>query len=459
MHNARFMFGAAVMLALALMAGCGDDVVYETDPRLTNDLFHGAVVGTVVQKDSGALVIASQETAIDSAHVDPGTGVFELADLPVGNYVITIVAENFRTYELKNVVVTHGGRIYIGEIDLSTVPDLVATHYPEDLTEIVYDSRWQQLVVSITFTEPMNRESVETAFSTEPPTEGIFMWGQYATQPRDPYYGDDASKDGGRGGTITTFSKVTALTYRIARKDCFADTTYTVTLSTAARDTSGTHLRMPLEFSFSTVQSATTLDGIQTSPAHGDVDVPLMTLNGISLTFPRRMDPSTTERSAVMVPDDERIYIWPEENRLTIYTGGPFRADTTYTVTIGPEAEDLDGVALGEAFSFSFDTAAVSVESTVPRNGQLFVDPKSQVNTYMVRCTVQEAFSIEPPVSGSFRWGYRENETEKRAITFAPYTTLKPNTKYTVTIGTGARDMYGSGLDEETTFSFITMPE
>jgi len=321
--------GLIIVIAVAAFARCGKEVIYEPDPQLTNDLFHGTIVGTVHQKDSGALVIVSQEAPVDSAGIDPDDGTFRIEDLPVGNYVLTVEADNFRLYTIKNVVVTHGGIIYVGEIDLSTVPDLVASHYPADQDEIVYSSRWQQLVVSITFTEPMNRESVEEAFSTEPPTEGIFYWGSYATDPRPVYYDDADSKSGGQGGTITTFSKVTALTYRIAQKDCFTDTTYTVTLSTAAHDTSGVHLRMPLTFSFSTVQSSSTIDGIQTVPYHGDVDVALMSGSGISITFPRRMDPSTTESAITMEPDDDRIYIWPEKNRLTIYTGGPFRADTT----------------------------------------------------------------------------------------------------------------------------------
>ena len=39
-------------------------------------------------------------------------------------------------------MVQGAGNTYIGEIDLSTVPDLVTSHYPEDLAEIVYNNRY-----------------------------------------------------------------------------------------------------------------------------------------------------------------------------------------------------------------------------------------------------------------------------------------------------------------------------
>jgi len=104
------------------------------------------------------------------------------------------------------------------------------------------------------------------------------------------------------------------------------------------------------------------------------------------------------------------------------------------------------------------------VESTQPRNGELFVNYESpyvtlRFNTYMVKSTVEKAFHISPDVSGSFRWEGKDGSGGKKSITFFPSESLAPNTKYTVTLGTEAEDIYGTGLKEPYTFSFVTRPE
>jgi len=445
--------------------GCEEKIYIDNNLDLNNDAFHGNIVGTVVQNFSEAMVSASQETPIDSISIKSSDGSFRIEDLPIGNYDLTIRANNYRIYTLNNVMVQGGGTTYVGELDLSKVPDLVATHYPEDLAEIVYNNRFSRLSISMTFTRPMDRESVEAAFSTDPPTEGIFFWGTYTTAPSWLYYESDYARLAGfdPGATITTYSKITSLTYQVAQKDSYTDTTYFVTLETSAHDTAGNQLRFPLEFSFSTIQSSSTINGIQTRPYHGDEDVDLISYYGIQITFPRNMDQTSTEAALTMTPDMDRIYLWPKRNQLTIYNGGPFLADTTYLIEIDSTAEDLDGIELGYPFSFSFSTASVSVRDTRPNNAELFVefDPYITLwfNTYMVKSTVESAFNITPNISGSFSWGTGHSDNDKTAITFKPSRLLSPNTKYTVTLGTEAEDLFGSKLKEAYEFSFVTRPE
>jgi hypothetical protein len=455
-----------IILFTLLLAGCEEKIynTYNTDPRFFNDAFHGNIVGKVIQKNSNATVTVSQVNQVASTLIAPGDGSFGVYDLEIGNYDLTIESDNFRKYIYTNVIVNGGGTTYLGEIDLSEVPDLVASYYPADLDEIVYDNRYSRLSISVTFTRPMDRESVEAAFSTTPPTDGIFYWGQYSQAPSDIYFRANSDEVFDPGATITTYSKISSFTYRMAQKDSYVDTTYHVTLSTAAKDTAGNELRFPLNFSFSTIQSSSTQNSIITEPYHGDVHVNLINSNGISITFPRNMNFSSTEQAISMIPNVERIYIWPEYNKLTIYTGGPFIADTDYKITIDGTALDRDGIALGEDFDFEFNTAPVSVSSTSPRNGQLFVDYSNapvtiRFNTYMIRSTVQEAFSIFPAISGTFQYGTAYSTSDKTAITFFPSGAYQKNTKYTVTLNTGARDLYNTALGENFEFSFITMPE
>ncbi len=163
-----------ILTLVLLFPNCEKNYYYETDPRFFNDAMHGNIVGKVIQTTSKAIAVASQVKPIDSVAINPYDGSFEIKNLPIGNYDLTIKAENYRIYKRCNVMIQGAGTNYIGDVDLSTVPDLVASHYPEDRGEIVYNNRFSRLSISMTFTQPMDRESVEKAFSTDPPTDGIF---------------------------------------------------------------------------------------------------------------------------------------------------------------------------------------------------------------------------------------------------------------------------------------------
>ncbi len=447
--------------AVFLLTNCEKNIYNEVDPRFYNDAMHGNIVGKVLQTSSNALVIASQVNPVDSTLINPVDGSFAITNLPIGNYDLTIKAENYRIYKNCNVMVQGAGNTYIGEIDLSTVPDLVASHYPEDKDEIAFNNMFARLTISMTFTQPMDRESVEEAFSTDPPTEGVFYWGQYSYAPSWNYFEDSREYAAGgfdQGATITTYSKITSFSYRVAQKDCFVDTTYTVTLASSAKDTAGNYLRFPLEYSFGTVQSSSTINGIQTYPYHGDINVSLISNSGIKITFPRNMDQSSTESAITITPDSDPIFIWPQSNELIIYTGGAFRADETYEITIDSTAMDLDGVKMGDVFTFSFSTTSVGLSYTSPNNGELFVSRSSDIrltfNTYMVKSSVQSAFSISPSVSGYLDW-YYDSKTTMEFI----HNGFQPNTKYTVTIGIEAKDIFGTQMKEPYVFSFITRPD
>jgi hypothetical protein len=450
---------------IILVLGCKETIIeYGLPKQEINDALHGDIVGKVNQMASGAIAIVSQVAPIDSVAVSAADGSFLFRDLRIGNYDLTIRSDNYRTYLHTNVQVQGGGVTYVGEIDLSTIPELVSSTYPEHNAEILYDWRYGRITVSILFTHPMDRASVEQAFSTDPPSTGIFYWGNYTTAPMNTLY---AEKDAARfegGATITTFSKISSMTYQMSRMNSFVDTAYTVTLSTAAKDTSGNHLRFPLVFSFRTVESYVTVFGIQTNPVNGDFDVEPMGYNsGITVTFPRRMDPSSTELALSLDPPLNRAVLWPEGNVMRIWTGGPFPSDATITAQINGTARDRDGFPMNETFSFSFRTAPFNVRYTSPANAQMYVVQSNPItisfNNYVDKASVQSAFSITPSVSGSVDYvrDYYGSAILDQ-IAFTPSSALLPNTKYTVNISTAAKDMNGAAMKSSYSFAFITRP-
>ena len=450
----RSIFLCAMILLMALQC------TKETERIIEPSGNTGSIVGVVLQKSSGAKVFIRQATLIDSVVIDPNTGIFRFDGVILGNYNISIEADLFGITWIYNVEVIPDGSTYVGEVSLSTSPNEIRSFYPVDESEIVFDRRFSRITISVEFSKPMDRESVEAAFSTDPPSEGIFYWGTFAAGETPNYYWDDAVRATDAGGTITTYSKINSFTYRMAQKDGYTDTTYTIRLAETATDTAGNPMRFPLEYKFSTVQSSQTQNAILTQPEHGAIYVNPLSNTSLYIYFPRRMDPAMTEAAISISPSTDVTFLWPEAQQLKIFTGGPLYAETTYTITVDASAEDLDGIPLGEDFTFSFETAGLEVTNTYPQNGEIFVDRNEPVqmyfNSYMDLSSVQNAFTIHPAINGSFQRGTKHSTSTKNAITFTPGSNYQKNTKYTVTISIAAKDFHGTALMEPYTFTFVT---
>jgi len=141
-------------------------------------------------------------------------------------------------------------------------------------------------------------------------------------------------------------------------------------------------------------------------------------------------------------------------------------ASSVYTATITTRATDLAGNALGANSVWSFTTGAApdttppTVTSTVPFNSAVNV-PVSQT----VAATFSEAmdpstiststFTLTGPSSANVT-GTVAYDVLSHVATFAPGSPLAPNTFYTATITTGARDLAGNAMAANAVWSFTT---
>ena len=445
---------------ICIIAACKETIIESTIPKeFTNDLLHSDLVGRVMQKPANAMAIVSQVVAVDSAAIDPADGSFAFRDLRAGNYVLTIRANKYRIFS-KEMDLHGGGIAYAGDITLSTIPEPVNNIYPANGDEIVYDWRYGRIVISVMFDKDMDRASVENAFSTIPASDGIFTWGQYTQSPQSSIFTADKNAGYDPGATITTYSKVRSFTYSMAMKDSYVDSAYTCILSTEAKDTGGAHLRFPLTCTFRTVQSYTSIRGIQTSPMNGDINVDPLSSSGIQVVFPRRMDPVSTETAVNVTPAMTKMLLWPSGNEMHLYTGGTLLSDTTITVSIDSTAKDKDGVPLGKTYVFSFHTAAFAPKYTSPSNAQLFVGLTQPVtisfSNNVTLSSAKAAFGITPASAGTIAYSGTSPYEIPNQIVFTPSGTYQANTKYTVTISTAITDMYGVHMKTPYSFSFIT---
>jgi hypothetical protein len=119
-------------------------------------------------------------------------------------------------------------------------------------------------------------------------------------------------------------------------------------------------------------------------------------------------------------------------------------------------------MALGKDFEFSFRTAPLQVSGTSPMNGQLYVGLSQPIgisfNSYVVLSSVQASWAIVPSAAGTFTFAGSPPYESPNYVVFTPSGTFQPNTKYTVTITTGVRDMYGAPMKAPCSFSFVTRP-
>ncbi len=99
------------------------------------------------------------------------------------------------------------------------------------------------------------------------------------------------------------------------------------------------------------------------------------------------------------------------------------------------------------------DRTAPTVTSTYPANGAvavpLGIHPQVMFSEAMDQSATEAAFQLAPTTTGSFSWSNNN-------LMFTPDNPLVANTQYSVTIGTGAKDLAGNHLAGEVQTSFMT---
>ncbi len=512
-RSAHSIVGAAC-LAGSILLSC---TYHETQMAApTTATTKSALAGKVLPVASMAKVYIEQGRPVDSAFIDPADGYFSLNGLSAGVYKVRIIAAGYDTFTAL-FQVSPGYSYDFGGIRLAeknsnfndTIPSIYDT-YPARGSELIYlpPDKYSQgsaaLYVSVSFDRPMNRESVEKAFSVDPPVQGgYFVWYQntkrFSTSSQTStyrwdgasFYDSAAYESSGMktvammdlaspavtipSAEISTYSVAKSFTFYFPRSQCFTDTTYTIRISRSAVDTSGTPLDTALTFTFKTVQSAVAYKDIEMTPHNGDDWVALIR-SGISLTFPRRMDEISTQAGITVNLKAKPEFLWQDYNHLTVYTGGFFVPDTTYIITIDPTVKDLGGKALGTAETLSFRTEPIRITQTLPARGQIGVALTNDIlftfNTYMDRSSFAQrcilASSAGDTASGAFNYRYYAsyNSSKQRydttfqlnQIAFALSNNMKSNTLYTFTIGAGVKDLNGYPMKENYTLQFITVP-
>lgn len=265
-------------------------------------------------------------------------------------------------------------------------------------------------------------------------------------------------------GTTMTFTPASTLA---------ADTAFTATITTGARDVAGNALAGNFTWTFTTgATSDTTAPAVSaTDPAGNATDVALN--KKLAATFSEAMDPATVTAASFTLTGPNAT---PVSGAVTyVGTTATFTpaaslvANTTYTATVTTGAMDLAGNALAANVAWTFttgataDTLAPTVTSTNP------VDLKTNV---LINKTVAGTFSesMDPltVVTSNFKVtgpgntavsGTLNYNAPSKTATFTPSSNLAPNTTFTATIkggATGVKDLAGNPLASDKVWTFTT---
>ncbi len=291
-----------------------------------------------------------------------------------------------------------------------------------------------QSPLTIYFSEPMERASVEAAFRSPNASQFLFQWMDDATlkiTPAQPFSADDRIEI-----TLGVGAK-TAKGLVLPRE---------VTLS----------YRTPGLLTVSQVLPAPQADSV--SPDSAVVvafNQPVVPLGADSASLPAgfTLEPAASGRGE-----------WLNTSTYIFYPAPSLSGGVNYTVRVNPSLTSSAGTPLDPStpnLAWSFQTALPEVLDISPQSGD-FMGPDAKIevtfNQPMDTASVEAAFALRGPdgskVPGTFSWNERGT-----VVTFTASGGLLPRqTAYTLTIGAESRSRGGAPLGQDVQAQFSTYP-
>ncbi len=321
--------------------------------------------------------------------------------------------------------------------------------------------------IQLVFDQPMDKPSVEEAFTIEPAVPGTLVW-------------------------VTD----RAVQFKPAGTGFRRATRYTVTIKDSATSAAKVALREPVLLRFTTVGF---LEVATVQPAPDTEEVALDA--AVTVMFNRPVVPLTAIENQGDLPQP-LTFTPPVEGtgewlNTSIYVFTPvegFLPATTYTARIAAGLTDTTGGVLAEDYTWQFTTVSPAVVATYPGDFTIHVEPQPTIyiafNQPMDRASVEAAFALreagrEEKIAGTFEWhsqglilpgdtgkgtGYepynwswREGEGPERVgvetMGFRPSRPLDFNTLYVAELAAGARGATGGrgGTKETYRWRFHTI--
>jgi predicted RNA-binding protein with TRAM domain len=243
---------------------------------------------------------------------------------------------------------------------------------------------------------------------------------------------------------------------------------YTATITTDAKNTTGTALATNYVWNFTTVvaESATAPTVTSTDPANNDTGVALNKV--IKATFSQAMNPATITGTTFTLKQGNNTVtgtVAYSGNTASFTPNSTLSSGLVYTATITTGAKNTDGTALANNYVWNFTTlvsesaTAPTVTSTDPANN----DTGVALNK-VIKATFSQAMNPATITGATFTLKQGNNSVtgsvtySGNTASFTPNSPLSPGLVYTATITTGAENTAGTGLANNYVWTFTTAP-
>ena len=348
----------------------------------------------------------------------------------------TNLKKHFNTYVSLIMLLLMTGALYECKKDNATNngPSIVSSDPNNGDTSIVISKK-----ISVTFNESMNPSTINT-------TNFVLRQG-----------GNQVSGVVSYTGAVATFTPASYLS---------ANTVYTATVYTGAKDTVGRALASNYVWSFTTgsTSSSTQSRVTSTDPANGATAIALNIK--ITANFSNAMNPSTITTSTFLIKNGNTLV-----PGLVSYSGttaifiptSVLSTNTVYTGTITTGAKDATGNAISSAYTWSFTTGTAiditppSILSTDPLSGAVAVSLSKVV-------TVNFSKPLDPQTINATTYTLKQGTTAVAGVisytdssaVYTPSADLTPGITYTAVVTTGVKDLAGNALAANHTWTFTT---
>jgi hypothetical protein len=246
-----------------------------------------------------------------------------------------------------------------------------------------------------------------------------------------------------------------------------ANTDYTATITTGARDLAGNSLPTATSWSFTTgtIVFSTPPRVVANSPAANATGIAVTA--AVSATFSKVMDPTTITSATFTLSNSAGAVagtVSLNGGTIAVFTPTEQLAPTTaYTATVTTGAKDTGGIPLSSNVTWTFttgttgDTVPPTVVSTVPatnasqvaRSVAVSATFSEPVNPATITATTFSVNSTTGPVAGTVT-------LNGNTAIFTPAVPLAATTTYTATITSRVTDLIGNALVGSFTWSFTT---
>ena len=246
-----------------------------------------------------------------------------------------------------------------------------------------------------------------------------------------------------------------------------ANTIFTGTITTGAKDLAGNALAMDYIWTFTTGLTADTTVPTVISTIPLNLATGVATNSDVTATFSESMDPLTittatfTMKETVSGNNVPGTVVYADGSKTATFNPlSDLAFSINYTATIKGGiggVKDLAGNALAADKIWSFttgaapDTAAPTVTITNPADLAIGVAINSAVNATFNEAMdpltmITANFTVKETASGNNVSGTVSYDVQNNIATFAPLVNLTADTDYTVTVTNGAKDLAGNAL-------------